>query len=423
MNDYYSDLKLNYRKRWLVSLIKESVIDHPVVVLTGARQVGKSTLLQHEQPFSVWRYISMDDFDALYQSKRDPSSLWSGTNQVVLDEVQKSPQLLEAVKIAVDSGRDKIRFILSGSANLLLMKHISESLAGRAIYYTLFPMTLGELEGHSLSNLLKILLGGKIPEEGEVPFKQSNLFPLMWKGFMPSLIGLEGDAVLRWWEGYVATYLERDLRQLSQIDSLPDFRRIMMALALRCGQMLNQTEVARDTGISQPTVHRYLNLLETTCLVERLAAFAKNRTKRLIKSPKILWIDPGLAAFLAGHYDPVGLETSREAGGIFESLIFLHLRVLSQFLVPQGRLYYWRTVSGQEVDFVLEWGRHLLAFEAKLTTSPRFSDAQTLKLFLKEYPETAAGILIYTGNELRRLDEKIIAIPWSLLAGGQLLDY
>lgn len=418
MNDYHSGLELDYKTRWLASLLRESIAPHPVVVLTGARQVGKSTLLRHEAPFSDWRYISLDDFDALYQSKQDPSSLWSGTDQVVLDEVQKSPRLLEAVKIAVDHNRDKTRFVLSGSANLLLMRHISESLAGRAVYYTLLPMAIGEIEGQVRNNLLKTLLAGRMPEEGEMSFKEHDLFSLMWKGCMPPLMGLEGDAVLRWWEGYVATYLERDLRQLSQIESLPDFHRMMVVLALRCGQILNQTEVARDTGITQPTVHRYLNLLETTCMVERLPAFAKNRTKRLIKSPKILWVDPGLAAFLSGHYDPVGLKSSREAGGIFESLIFLHLRVLAQFLAPQGRLYYWRTVSGQEVDFVLEWGRQLLAFEAKLTNSPRFSDTENLRLFLEEYPETSAGILIHTGAEIRRLHEKIIALPWRLLAEG-----
>jgi hypothetical protein len=238
----------------------------------------------------------------------------------------------------------------------------------------------------------------------------------MWKGFMPPLMQLETSAaVLRWWEGYVTTYLERDLRQLSQIDSLPDFRRLMVALALRCGQMLNQTEVSRDTGISQPTVHRYINLLETTCLMERLPAFAVNRTKRLIKSPKVLSIDPGLIAFLAGHYNTGSLQSSREAGGIFESMIYLHLNVLAQLLVPRPRIFYWRTTTGKEVDFVLEWGRKLLAVEVKLSRKAKFSDIETLRLFMDEYPETSACILIYAGDEVRIMDEKIVAIPWFLL--------
>ena len=235
---------------------------------------------------------------------------------------------------------------------------------------------------------------------------------------MPSLMKLKAKgSVLRWWEGYVTTYLERDLRQLSRIDSLPDFRRLMAALALRCGQVLNQTEVARDTGISQPTIHRYVNLLETSCLLERLPAFTVNRTRRLIKSPKVIWNDPGLASFLAGHYDSESLKSSREAGGIFEAMVYLHLNSLAQLLTPRPRIFYWRTTTGKEVDFVLEWGRKLLAVEVKLSNKPRFSDIATLRLFMEEYPETSAGILVYAGNEVRIMHEKIAAVPWFLLGG------
>jgi hypothetical protein len=240
----------------------------------------------------------------------------------------------------------------------------------------------------------------------------------MWHGFMPALLALESSAsVLRWWEGYIATYLERDLRQLSQIDSLPDFRRLMAALALRSGQILNQSEVARDIGISQPSVHRYINLLETTCLVERLPAFAVNRTKRLIKSPKLIWNDSGLACFLAGHFEPESLKASREAGGLFESMVYLHLNALSQLLTPKPRIFYWRTTTGKEVDFVLEWGRKLIAVEVKLSSVPKFSDTETLRLFFDEYPETIAGVLVHTGNEIKMMHQKIVAVPWVLLGG------
>jgi len=418
MNNYHSNNELKYKKRRLASLLRTGVVSHPVIVLTGARQVGKSTLLRYEEPFNNWRYVTMDDFDMLYQAKKDPFSLWAGADQIILDEVQKSPNLLEAVKVSVDQSGRKSRFILSGSANLLLMRHISESLAGRAIYYTLYPMTLGEIEELVTPNILESLLKGKVPQEGKITFDYEDVFSLMWKGFMPPLMKLDGDDIVRWWEGYVATYLERDLRALSQIDSLPDFRRLMEILALRCAQILNQTEVARDTGISQPTVHRYANLLKTTCLIEDLPAFTRSRTKRLIKSPKILWVDPGLVTFLMGYYTPDEVKHSKEAGSIFESLIFFHLRVLSQFLTPQARLYYWRTVSGKEVDFILEWGRHLLAFEVKLTTSARFFDVENLYLFLEEYPEASAGVLVYNGNEIKHLHKKIVAIPWELLTGS-----
>ena len=418
MNDIHSKPELIYRTRWIAPLLRDAVRDHPIVVLTGARQVGKSTLLQHEHPFSSWRYMSLDDFDTLSQSRDDPTSLWVGVDFVVLDEVQKSTKLLDDVKIAVDTDPERYRFILSGSANLLLMKKVSESLAGRAIYFDLLPMTAGEMNNLPPPNLLATLFDGKLPTDIKTESSFADPINLMWKGFMPSLMRMEGSApVLQWWEGYVTTYLERDLRQLSQIESLPDFRRLMTALALRCGQMLNQTEVARDTAISQPTVHRYVNLLETTCLVERVPAFAVNRTKRLIKSPKVIWSDPGLVSFLAGFYDPQSLQASREAGGIFESMIYLHLKVLSQLLVPKPHIFYWRTTTGKEVDFVLEWGRKLLAVEVKLSTKAQFSDIETLRLFMDEYPETAACILVYAGNEVKMMAEHIMAIPWTLLSG------
>jgi predicted AAA+ superfamily ATPase len=387
-----------------------------VVVLTGARQVGKSTLLANEEPFRDWRYVSLDDYDALDQAHRDPSALWAGTDRIVLDEVQRAPGILTAVKLAVDQDRSR-RFALSGSANLLLMRHVSESLAGRAAYVRLEPMALGEERGTPPPTILSDLLSGALPKECEVT--PEDPVPLMLRGLMPSLMRLDDpSAVVRWWEGYATTYLERDLRQLSQVASLPDFRRVMEALALRSGQLLNQSDIARDTSVSQPTVHRYLNLMETGGLLERVPAFAANRTKRLIKSPKAYWLDPGLTSFLAGHYDAVSLRASREAGPVFECLVLLHLRVLAQLMTPRPRIHYWRTVSGVEVDFVIEHGRRLLPIEVKLAESVRFSDAAHLRTFMAEYPEANVGVVVYAGTQVRYLDERIVAIPWTLLTGA-----
>ncbi len=193
------------------------------------------------------------------------------------------------------------------------------------------------------------------------------------RGLMPPLLTLtSAQAWVRWWEGYVTTYLERDLRQISQIDSLLDFRRVMELAALRSGQLLNQTEIGRDAQVSQPTVHRYLNILETTHLFERLPAYAASHITRLLKSPKAFWNDPGLAVFLSGYYDHESLIYAREYGAYFETLIFHHLRVLTRLLVPAGRLSFWRQRDGVEVDFVIEHGRRLLAIDVKQTGNPGF---------------------------------------------------
>jgi uncharacterized protein len=418
MNDYHSALESQYRPRWAAASLRKMAGESPVVVLTGARQVGKSTLLLNERPFAGWRYISLDDFDALKQAEVDPEALLAGRQNLIVDEVQRAPGVLNAIKIAVDRGPTGRRFVLSGSANLMLMSKVTESLAGRALSITLEPMTLGEQHGARSPTVLARLLQSRPPKEGTVEVRDP--FPPMQRGFMPPLLTRSGeDSFVRWWEGYVATYLERDLRQLSQVESLPDFRRVMVALALRTGQLVNQTSIARDTGVSQPTVHRYLNLLETSCLLVRVQAIAPSRTKRIVKSPKIYWFDPGIATFLAGHFTSYDLRTAREAGGLFECLVLMHLNAMAQLMTPRPGIFYWRTTTGREVDFVIEQGQKILPIEVKLTTKPRYRDVQNLRGFLDEYTNATLGVLVHCGSDVTLLDKDIIAIPWTLLAGLQ----
>ena len=191
-----------------------------MIVLTGARQVGKSTLLCNAEPFASWRFHTLDDYDTLRQAREDPRVLGAGAEQVLLDAVQKAPDLLTAVKQAVDERHGRTRFVLSGSANLLLLRHVSESLAGRAVYFTLHSMTLGEIHESPPPALLAQALARHWPAEGELAQDVLDAVPLL-------LSLSSASAWVRWWNGYVTTYLERDLRQLSQIDNLLDFRRPM----------------------------------------------------------------------------------------------------------------------------------------------------------------------------------------------------
>jgi len=415
MNDKHSRRGLSYKPRWLSDRLRQAIQAHPVVVLTGARQVGKSTLLRNEEPFSTWRQHTLDALDVLQQAEREPEVLWSGVNNVVIDEAQRAPNIQLAIKMAVDQDRDR-RFLLSGSANFNLLDSMSETLAGRAISFPLAPMTWGEWTGRKPSHVVKELLLRKLPAERPVA-PMDDPIGLLLRGSMPALLTLEdGQDILDWWSGYVSAYLERDLRALSQISSLPDFRRVMELAALQTGQLLNQTEISRDSAISQPTVHCYLNLLEASFLVHRIPAFVRNRGKRLIKSPKLYWADPALAAFLAGHYNEESLRNSRESGGLFENLVLQQLQSVANLMSPPARIHYWRTVTGQEVDFVLEWGRSLVAFECKLSARARFEDAKTLNAFLDDYSECTAGVLVYTGNEIVRLGKRIIALPWTVFA-------
>jgi predicted AAA+ superfamily ATPase len=208
-----------------------------------------------------------------------------------------------------------------------------------------------------------------------------------------------------WFDGYIQTYLERDLQTLAAIDNLIDFRRLMTAVCLRLGNLINQTELGRDVGLPQPTVHRYLNLLETSHQLVRLPAYGVNRTKRLIKSSKAYWSDTGLAFHLAGSDDPTGAH--------LENMVLADLLAWDAATEKRGSVCYWRTVSGQEVDFVLERGDQLLPVEVKATATPGYRDSSGLRAFLDEYPDkTKAAILLHAGQDSFWMDERVLALPW-----------
>lgn len=208
-----------------------------------------------------------------------------------------------------------------------------------------------------------------------------------------------------WFDGYVRTYVEPDLQALSSISALPDFRRLMQAAALRVGQILNQTQLGRDVALPQPTAHRYLNLLETSYMLVRLPAYAMNRTKRIIKSPKLYWTDTGLALHLGGETEPRGAH--------LENLVLQDLLAWRDSRLERASLLYWRTTVDEEIDFVIETTGRLLPIEVKSATRPRLGDARHLDAFHAEYGEKArAGLLLHAGQALEWLGPRVLAAPW-----------
>ncbi|MHB8766357.1 MAG: ATP-binding protein [Deferrisomatales bacterium] len=334
-----------------------------------------------------------------------------GAQPVTLDEVQREPGLLHAVKRAIDQKRRPGQFLLTGSANLLLMRQVSESLAGRASYLTLWPMTRREQAGRGRCGLWEELLAAPDEEWRDLLASQPDE-PEDWRalaergGFPTPAVHLETARERAiWFDGYVRTYLERDLQDLSSIAALPDFRRLMRAVCLRLGQLVNQTELGRDVALSQPTVHRWLNLLETSYLLVRLPAYAVNRTKRLIKSPKLYWGDTGVALHLGEGAEPGGAH--------LENLILADLLAWRDARLDRAELFYWRTAIGEEVDLVIEAGNQLLPIEVKATARPRLGDAAHLRTFRAEYGENArAGLLLHTGSTLEWLAPDVLAAPW-----------
>jgi len=382
----------------------------PAVVVTGARQTGKSTLAEQLVP-GRRRYLSLDDLDVLDAARRDPEALVGGKESVTLDEVQREPALLRAVKRAIDRDRTPGRFLITGSANLLLMRQVSESLAGRASYLTLWPMTRREQRGLGRCGVWDELLGARDDQWLDLLAAQPDQ-PDDWRalaqrgGFpTPAVEMTTPEQRSIWFDGYVRTYLERDLQDLAAISALPDFRRLMRAACLRLGQLVNQTELGRDVGLPQATVHRWLNLLETSYLLVRLPAYAVNRTKRLIKAPKIYWGDTGVALHLAGAAEPGGAH--------LENLVLNDLVAWRDARLERAELGYWRTVSGAEVDFVIEAAGRLLPIEVKAAARPRLADAAHLRTFRAEYGKKArAGLLLHSGRAMEWIAPDVLAVPW-----------
>ncbi|HZP42991.1 MAG TPA: ATP-binding protein [Candidatus Binatia bacterium] len=382
----------------------------PAAVVTGARQTGKSTLAA-KRVQGTRRYASLDDLDVLDAARRDPEALVGGSGPVTLDEVQREPGLLAAVKRAIDKGRKPGRFLLTGSANLLLMRQVSESLAGRASYLTLWPMTRREQRGEGRAGRWEELLAAR-DEDWPDLLAAGDAEPEDWRalarrgGFpTPALELREAKERAIWFDGYVRTYLERDLQELAAISAQPDFRRLMRAACLRLGQLVNQTELGRDVSLPQATVHRWLNLLETSYLLVRLPAYAVNRTKRLIKAPKLYWGDTGVALHVADLEEP--------AGAHLENLVLQDLLAWRDARLDRAEIGYWRTASGEEVDFVIETGGKLLPIEVKAGARPRLADAAHLRSFRQEYGKKArAGLLLHTGSATEWVAADVLATPW-----------
>jgi uncharacterized protein len=380
----------------------------PVVVLTGARQTGKSTLaLMLGESHS---YLTLDDVLLRDLAVRNPEALLDQGERLIIDEVQHAPDLLLAVKRRVDEGRVPGRYILTGSSNLLLQQNVSESLAGRAGYVTLGPLTRREQLGFGSAGVWSQLLREAPARWPEV--LQDQVAPAEpWQelarrgGYPEPAYQLDSDSARSlWYGGYTATYLERDLRQLSAVEGLADFRRLMSALCLRLGGLLNQAEVSRDLALPSSTVQRYMNLLEISYQLVRLPAYHINRTRRMVKAPKAYWTDTGLALYLAGETEPRGAH--------LENLVLGDLLAWAAVAQPRPQLAHWRTSTGAEVDFVIESPGSLLPIEVKAAERIRPDDARHLRTFLGDYRQATGGLLLYTGDRVITLDRGIVAAPW-----------
>ncbi len=417
------------KSRLQVSLLNRGMKVMPVVVVTGARQTGKTTLVKDlwvdPKTNSKRRYLTLDRMEILEQAQNFPDSLVEEV-PLILDEVQREPKLLLAIKRKVDEKRKPGIFLVTGSANLSLMQNVSESLAGRALYLELPPFCPLEWTSENPQCLEPIdsLFKDKFQiQDWPCPKNKTtteetknNWVTWLLLGGFPSALQMESleDRDL-WFSGYVQTYLERDLRDLARISDLAPFQKLMRLASQRTGKLLNQSDLARDMELPQATAHRYLNLLETGYQITRLPVYATNPVSSLVKAKKLLWNDCGLAAWLAGIGSHEQAEQRFDNGHWLEQAIFQTLQTWRSLDPIKRKIYYWRNRLGKEVDFVLEDQGKIVAIEIKSAKSINAKDCDGLVAFQEaqgKKKNLMRSVVFYAGNEARSLGRNCIALPF-----------
>lgn len=419
-------------KRSITDTIITRLNQEQVVVLTGARQTGKTTLCEMHLPERLdlsFTYISFDDPDERLRFQRSAVQILESitTPLVVLDEVQKIPQLFDPLKLVVDRERKKPankrkRFVLTGSSQLLLMKNIRETLAGRVALCQMYPFSLFELTGGGEPPLLS-----RIWQDQALSPQDAGRLPLVSPGQLRTLRGVRdehqrwggyppvwqrtGDTErLNWLKDYRQTYLERDIADVGQVANVDTFALAQKLLCSRTANLFSISEVSRDLGVAVNTIKRYLELLTMSFQCVLLPPWHENVSKRLVKSPKLFFPDVGLNRAIVG-------ELTISSGAAYESWLFAELLKWKQLQPVQPELYFYRTAAGLEVDFLVASEHGILPIEAKASERVTTADGRSVETFMAQHLEAVkVGLVVYRGNEVVELRRNVWGVPdWYLL--------
>lgn len=405
-------------QRHIMPQLLAALGDTPVVLLHGARQVGKSTLARGiaSGPHPA-RYLTLDDATVLASAKSDPAGFVSALEgSVVVDEVQRAPELFIAIKAAVDRDRRPGRFLLTGSANVLLLPKLSESLAGRMEVLTLWPLSQGEIEG-VVEDFIDRVFASKLAPLPTNSAGRNDLARRIAAGGYPEAVLRTSARRPAWFRAYITTILQRTVRDIADIERMHEIPRLLTVLATRTGTLLNVADLSRTLGMPQTTLQRYLALLQTTFLMHLLPAWTTRVRKRLLRSPKILVVDIGLASHLVGMNDR-GLLPSTELWGAFvETFVAMELLKQAGHSKTQPALYHFRTAKGEEVDVVLEGpSGALVGVEVKATVSIDASDFRGLRTLAEIAGRRfLRGVLFYLGDQAVPFGANLYALPISSL--------
>ncbi len=362
-------------RRELTKPLEKLTSHYPVLVLTGPRQVGKTSLL--EKAFPNCGYASLDFVQTAEQARTSPAEfLRDNPPPVIIDEIQYSPTLLKHIKASVDRQPNmKGAYLLTGSQSFPLMQAVSESLAGRAAVVSMLSLGFDEWRAGS----------GTVPEKDRLSFLFRGGFPALWN--QPE------DPVdrVRWYQSYTATYLERDIRNILNVGSLRDFNRFIRACAIRTGQLLNMSDMGRDVGVSANTVKKWLSVLEASGTIYLLEPYHSSMGKRIVKTPKLYFTDTGLAAFLCGYSSADALRGSHQIGAFWENHVVTQWLRWKNNHHPEAALWFWQDRIKNEVDLLIEKDGLLHQIECKWKEVPDRSDLKGIRKFRDTYPDELLG--------------------------------
>ncbi|HDM10337.1 MAG: ATP-binding protein [Deltaproteobacteria bacterium] len=400
--------------RTLEATIKRAMKTFPAVLVTGPRQAGKTTLLR-ERFARSHSFVSLENPDVRSRILDDPAGfLKYSPPPLILDEIQYVPQLLHYIKSSIDEDRKPGQWLLSGSQNFALMEGISQSLSGRVAVLNLLPFSLRESQGDpSQSEAIDDLLNG-VNSTGDTMSKNNvSLEDWLLRGAYPEIRSNRNVDRKLWCASYIQTYLERDVRQLINVGDLNTFNRFLRICATRTGQILNISELARDIGVSVPTAKKWLTVLEASYQVFLLPPYFKNFGKRIIKSPKLYFLDTGIATFLLGLHEPEPLLQGPMLGPIFETMVVSEWVKAFYHRGERPELYYWRSKGGLEVDLIIDRNGKLYPIEIKSTATLLPSHIKPIERW-----RALAGALAGPGMVIADITEpfkvrECTAVPWS----------
>lgn len=403
-------------ERHVMPDLRAALDDTPVTMLVGPRQSGKSTLARAlTDELKDARYVSLDRGIGLSAAREDPAAFVAGSDgTLVIDEVQRAPDLLLEIKASVDEDRRPGRFVLTGSADVLSLPRVADTLAGRLEVLRLWPLSQGEIEGRR-EGFLDALLAGDLETlvAGAEPIDREGLMRRIEAGGFPEAVERSGGRRGRWFESYLDTMLQREVRDLSNVAGLTELPRLMRLLAARTTGLLNYASLSRDLGMPQTTLKRYLALLETAFLVATVPAWFRNIGKRLVKSPKLLLTDAGLLAHLLGGGD----LAERSFGAVLENFVLMEIVKQASFGDLRPPLFHYRTAEGIEVDAVIESsGGRIYGIEVKAAATLTSRDSRGMRALSSSVGDDfGAGVILHTGSESVQLAERIWAMPVSAL--------